>query len=290
MRSILFYLGPVPIRAYGLMLWLALVVGIIRSARAAKKTNIKPEHVVDVGLYSLLAGVLCAHLASIVLDLPYYWGNPSEIISLWKGILSPSGGLRGLSFHGGLIGGIGAAWLYTRRKGISFLAMADLCSPGLAIGYGIARIGCFLNGCCYGIPTKLPWAVRFHLDSVSGEMTPPSHPVQIYAMLASFLIAGILIMIERRQRFKGHVFLSYLAMYSVYRFLIEFLRKGVTADVAFAGITEAQVASLVMLAITVPILAIKLKKQPAPIKIRNPKSSSAKATEDKSAIRNSKGG
>ena len=259
MHSTLFKIGPVPIRAYGLMLWIALIVGLWRTLRAARYTDLKREHVVDVVLYGLLAGILSAHIVSILLDLPYYSHRPSEILDLWRGMFSPAGGIRGLSFHGGLTGAVVAALIYTRRKGIGFMAMADLCSPGLALGYGIARIGCFLNGCCYGIPTSLPWGMRFCADPVSGELTPPSHPTQLYALAASILIFIALVAIERRKRFTGQVFLSYLALYSVYRFLIEFFRKGVTAEVAFGGITEAQVVSLAVLAVTLPILCSRLR-------------------------------
>lgn len=292
MHSILFYIGPVPIRAYGLMLWIALMVGLVRTLRASKRTGIKPECVVDIALYAVLAGIIGAHIVSILLDLPYYWHDPGAIVTLWKGVLSPSGGLRGLSFHGGLIGATIAVLIYTRRKGIKFLDAADLLSPALALGYAITRIGCFLNGCCYGIPTNLPWAVRFHTDDLSGALTPPSHPTQIYAMVINIMIFALLVGIEKRRRFSGHVFFSYLAMYSVYRFLIEFLRKGVTAQVAFAGLTEAQVVSILTLAVILPLLWTRLHSKET--LLPSPKSSFAKATEDgkasedKSAIRNPK--
>lgn len=259
MHSILFHIGPVPIRAYGLMLWVALVVGLIRTVRAARRTNIKPDQVVDIAVYGTLAGIIGAHVVSILLDLSYYLRNPSEILTLWTGILSPSGGLRGLSFHGALLGAIGVTLLYTRRKGIRFLEMADLCAPGLALGYAITRIGCFLNGCCYGIATSLPWAVRFYEDPLSGTLTPPSHPTQLYAMAANLLIYIGLVAVDKRRRFTGHVFLSYLVLYSAYRFLIEFLRNGVTAEVAFAGLTEAQVASLAILVVVLPLLVARLR-------------------------------
>lgn len=283
------------------MLWIALVIGLVRTLRASKRSEITADQVVDISLYGLLAGIVFAHLTSILLDLPYYLQYPSEIVGLWSGILSASGGLRGLSFHGGLAGAIGAALLYTRLKRISFMAAADLFVPALALGYGIVRIGCFLNGCCYGVQTSLPWGVRFHIDPVSRELTLPSHPTQIYAMMASFLIFAALLSVEKRRRFPGQVFFSYLAMYSVYRFLIEFLRKGVTAEVAFAGLTQAQVVSLAVLMIAVPFLLARLKKlSPPPAEIhrpakrpplRNPQSAcgtrpSAEARE----IRNSKGG
>ena len=260
MHSVLFKIGPIPIRAYGLMLWLALVVGLLRTLRASKRSGISADQVIDISLYALLAGIVLAHLTSILLELPYYLRYPSEIRGLWSGMLSDQGGLRGLSFHGGFAGGLLAGWLYSRRKGLSFPDVADLFSPGLALGYGIARIGCFLNGCCYGLPTSVPWAVRFVTDPVTHALTVPSHPTQIYSMLASFAIFGVLVWIERRRRFGGQVFFSYVALYSVYRFLVEYLRKGVTAEVAFAGLTEAQVASLVMFAAAAVYLYVRPRR------------------------------
>lgn len=260
MRSILFQIGPIPIRAYGLMLWLGLVLGLLRTLRASKRTDIKSEYVVDLALYTVLAGIVGAHIGSILLELPFYLKNPSELTGLWRGVFSSTGGIRGLSFHAGLISALLMAFGYTRRKKLNFLEVVDLCSPGLVIGYAITRIGCFLNGCCYGIPTSLPWGVCFHADGVSGSLTPPSHPTQLYAVGASALIYVALVAIEKRRRFTGQVFLSYLCLYSVYRFLNEILRKGVTGEVAFAGLTEAQVVSLAVLIIGLPILIIKLRR------------------------------
>ena len=259
MRSILFQLGPVPIRAYGFMLWLGMMAGLYRTIRAARGTKIKAESVVDVVLYGILSGIVCAHLASILLNLPIYLKDSSGVLGLWQGIFSPGGGVRGLSFHGGLAGAVGAAYIYTRIKRIDFLSMLDLCAPGLAIAYGITRVGCFLNGCCYGIPASLPWAVQFHIDG-GFATTAPSHPTQIYAMAASFAIFGLLTVVERRRRFTGEVFTSYLALYSIYRFLNEFLRKGVTADVAFAGLTQAQIVSLVVLAVSLAVLWVNRRR------------------------------
>lgn len=245
------------------MLWFALLAGLIRTLRASKRSGLTSEQVVDISLYALLSGIVVAHLASVALDLPYYLRNPSEITGLWSGMLSAEGGLRGLSFHGGFAGGMLAAYVYTRRKGLSFLNVIDLFAPGLAIGYGIARIGCFLNGCCYGLPTDLPWAVRFVTDPVTHHLTEPSHPTQIYAMLASFAIFGILVWVERRRRFGGQVFFSYVALYAVYRFLIEFLRRGITAEVAFVGLTEAQIVSLLMFASAAAFLYVRSRTAPS---------------------------
>jgi len=233
---------------------MAVLAGWMITMRACKRTKIEPQQVADIAFYSVLIGILSAHIVSILLDFQIYWHDPSEILRLWRGILSPEGGLRGLSFHGGLIGGVGFALFYAHRHKLRFLDIADLFSPGLAVGYAIARIGCFFNGCCYGVPTNLPWAVRFHIDPVSSYLTVPSHPTQIYASIASLFIYWALVSIRKRQRYSGQVFLSYLTLYSVYRFLIEFLRSGVTAKVLFAGLTEAQFASMAILIVTCSLL------------------------------------
>jgi phosphatidylglycerol:prolipoprotein diacylglycerol transferase len=269
MRSILFHIGPIPIRAYGLMLWVGMMLALLRTLKAAKRTDIKSEYVVDLALYTVLAGIVGAHVGSILLDLPFYIKNPSEITALWTGIFSQTGGIRGLSFHAGLVSALLTALVYTRRKQLNFFEVIDLLSPGLVIGYAVTRVGCFLNGCCYGIPTTLPWGVRFHADGVSGALTPPSHPTQLYAVGASALIYIALVAVEGRRRFAGQVFLSYVCLYSVYRFLVEILRKGVTADVAFLGLTQAQIVSILMLAIALPILVAGLRNPKS--KIRNRK-------------------
>jgi phosphatidylglycerol---prolipoprotein diacylglyceryl transferase len=251
-----------------MMLWIGMMLALLRTLKAAKRTDIKSDHVVDLALYTVLAGIVGAHVGSILLDLPYYIKNPSELTALWAGIFSQTGGIRGLSFHAGLIAALLTAFIYARRKQLNFLEVIDLLSPGLVIGYALTRVGCFLNGCCYGIPTTLPWGVRFHADGVAGSLTPPSHPTQLYAVGASALIYIALAAVERRRRFAGQVFLSYVCLYSVYRFLNEILRKGVTADVAFMGLTQGQVVSILMLAIALPILIVRLRNPKSKIRDR----------------------
>jgi phosphatidylglycerol:prolipoprotein diacylglycerol transferase len=242
------------------MLWIALMVGLFRTTRAARRIGgIEVQQVVDLALYTMLGGIVMAHVVSVLLELPTYIHDPSQIGKLWSGMLSPGGGLRGLSFHGGLIGAIGVVLLYTKRHKLKFMDVADLMTPALALGYAITRIGCFLNGCCYGVPTSLPWGVRFQPDPFSSALTPPSHPTQLYATAINVVLFFILVGMEKRRRYSGQIFMSYLAMYSVYRFLIEILRRGVTAEISYLGLTQGQWASLAILAIVLPILWMRRK-------------------------------
>jgi len=243
MRSTLFKVFGIPIRAYGLMLVIGFLLGIGRAARVAKSRGIRPERMWDLGLVALISGVVGARLVYVLLDLP----NESfrGFFEVWNG---------GLSFHGGVAFAVLFGWLFVRHVGIPFRVAADLSAPSAALGYAITRIGCFLNGCCYGAPTSLPWAVRFNDH---GCLTPPSHPTQIYAAAANLLIFWVLTRIEKMNRAPGLVFACYLGLYSVYRFLIEFLRKGYTAEPWLLGFTHAQWLSVVVAAtcaVVVPIL------------------------------------
>lgn len=235
MRSILFHIGPVPIRSYGFMIVVGFVLGLWRAARVSKRFGIEPERIIDAAIIALISGIAGARLLFLLLQVPANgWGSFSQAYRIWEG---------GLSFHGGLVAAILAVGVYAKAKQIRFLTLADVLAPSVAIGYAFARIGCFMNGCCYGVETNLPWAIRF-FNPITHAFTAPSHPVQIYAFFISLGIFGILTRIEKLKRPAGFTFFSFITLYSAYRFGIEFLRKGATAEVWFAGLTQAQVVSI----------------------------------------------
>jgi phosphatidylglycerol---prolipoprotein diacylglyceryl transferase len=213
------------------MLMLAFLAGTAVAVRLARLRGISSEHVLDLTAIILVAGIVGARLLYLALQWSYFRENPTHIWRLWEG---------GLSFQGGLVAALLAGAVYCHRRGLSFQAMGDVIAPGAALGYAIGRVGCFLNGCCYGAPTDLPWACQFHDPPITGPLTPPSHPTQLYASLASLVMFGLLLGIFRRQRVTGQVLWSYLLFYAVYRFAIEFLRKGATAEVMGAYLTGAQ--------------------------------------------------
>lgn len=262
MRSILFHIGRAPIRSYGFMIIVGFMLGLWRATKVCKRRGLDPERVMDAALIGLLSGIVGARLLFLFLQVPEDgWGIFAQAHRIWEG---------GLSFHGGLIAGIGSVALYTRAKKVPFLLMADVLAPSLAIGYAFARIGCFLNGCCYGHATSLPWAVRF-LDPTSGHVTPPSHPAQLYAFAINLVIFGILTRVERLKRPMGFVSVSYIVLYSVYRFGIEFIRRGATAEVWIGGLTQAQVASLAAIVVFGIALVMMIAKSSALLNHENTK-------------------
>jgi phosphatidylglycerol:prolipoprotein diacylglycerol transferase len=234
----LFHVGPVAVHSYGTLLMVGFVAGILLAGREAKRLGLGSELAVDLGLWALVAGVVGARATFVALNWKDFSARPVEALYVWQ--------VGGLSFHGGLLGGVVAAGLLARRRRVSFWSLADMAAAGLALGYGITRFGCFLNGCCYGRPTSLPWGVRFPLFPDSAITTEPSHPTQIYAALGSFLILAVLLWMRPRLSVRGQLFLLYLLLYSVLRAAIEVLRKGYTAQVLVDGVTQAQAASAVI--------------------------------------------
>lgn len=246
MLPVLFHIGPIPVYSFGLMVTLGFAAGLWLAYRLAKSSGLPAEGLVDAAAWILVASILGARLLFVLLNWHDFVGRWGEVLKTWQG---------GMSFHGGLAGGVLAGAIFAWRRRLPFWAMADAVAPGLALGYAIGRIGCLLNGCCYGGPTSLPWGMVFR-DAEHGTLTPPSHPVQLYATLINLAICAFLVYLYRRKTATGQVLLAYLALYSLYRFAVESLRKGYTAHELAFGLTQAQVASLVVLALSAAALAV----------------------------------
>lgn len=241
MYPILFHIGPIPIRAYGLFIILGSLAGVWLAHRRASRFGIDPEFVLDVFLPALAAGVAGARLLYVLLeylqDPTPYWQDPWLPFKVWRG---------GLSFHGGLFAGLAVVLGMAKRRGVPLLPFMDLAAPAVPLAHAIARIGCFLNGCCYGRPTDLPWACVFEVEA-SGRWTPPSHPTQVYAALGNLLICGAILWFQGRPRPEGTSAWLYFLLYSVKRFVVEHFRAGATAVVTpLGGLTVGQIASLLI--------------------------------------------
>jgi phosphatidylglycerol:prolipoprotein diacylglycerol transferase len=231
-------IGPFTLYSFGLMVILGFGAGLWLATRLARRRGLPGDAFLDAAVVILFAGVIGARLLFVGLNWSEYSRNILEVTALWRG---------GMSFHGGVIAGVLAGAWYLRRHRLPVAAMADTAAPGLALGYAIGRIGCFLNGCCYGGPTNLPWGVHFPVPGA--DPAALYHPAQLYATIISLGLAGLLTACYLRPHRVGQVMALYVCGYSVYRFLIESLRKGVTAEVFALGLTEAQAFSLLTLAL-----------------------------------------
>jgi len=238
MHPVLFTIGHGPhafsLHTYGVMLMIAFLAGTARACYRAKSVPdlvrpITPDTVTDAAIWIVLSAIVGARVLFVLCDWSDYKLNPGSMVAVWQG---------GMSFHGGLIGGILAGVTYCRVKHIRIPIMADLLAPSVMLGYAIGRIGCFFNGCCYGAPTNLPWAFRFNDN---GVITPPSHPTQLYSSFLSFLFFGLLVRFEAgKGAFPGRVACWYLILAATERFVMEIWRAGVTSSGMFLGLTEVQ--------------------------------------------------
>lgn len=214
----LFHIGSFSMPTYGALVAVAFLTALWLTARFAKQRGVNSEQVVNLGVYCALTGMLGAKLLMIALD-PEYRVHPGEIFSL--DTLQSAG-----IFYGGFITALVFAFFYMRSQQLPVLATADLFAPGVAIGHGIGRLGCFAAGCCWGKPTPLPWAVTFtNKDATTGvPLGVPLHPTQIYEALAEGIICLVLIWRLKRGHSDGQIIGLYFLLYGMVRFGVEFLR------------------------------------------------------------------
>ena len=155
------------------------------------------------------------------------------------------------------MGGVAGCALYLSRRNVGFARMADALAPSITIGYAITRVGCFLNGCCHGTPSDLPWAIALPHIADHGAADVTRHPAQLYAALASLIIFGLLLLVRKHLRRNGHLFLAYLIFYSIGRFIVEFFRRGASAE-PFGPIPSLTVAQFASICIAIAAGALML--------------------------------
>ncbi|MDP9171454.1 MAG: prolipoprotein diacylglyceryl transferase [Acidobacteriota bacterium] len=214
----LFHIGSFSVPSYGVLVALAFLAALGLASKFAKQRGLNSEKVLNLGVYCALIGMLGAKVLMIALD-PDYREHPMEIFSL---ATLQSAGI----FFGGLIAALVFAFYYMRAQGLPVLTTSDVFAPGLALGHGIGRLGCFAAGCCWGRPTHLPWAVTFNNpEATTGvPLGIPLHPTQLYEAFAEGIICLILIACLHRKHRDGSVIGLYLMLYGAVRFGVEFLR------------------------------------------------------------------
>ena len=209
------------LHTYGVLVALAFLAALWLIGKLARRAGFDPDAVLNLGIYCALAAIAGAKVMMLVIDVPYYREHPGEIFSLST---LQAGGV----FYGGLIAALVTAFLYMRKKRLPPLETADVFAPGIALGHGIGRLGCFSAGCCWGLPTNLPWAVTFTNPEanrlVGVPLGIPMHPTQLYEALAEFAIFAVVYRAIRRPHNRGAIISLYLMLYSVARFAVEFVR------------------------------------------------------------------
>ena len=266
LHSIILDLGWFKIASYGLMVAIGMLVGVWIATVRAKKMGESSSLILDLTVWVVLAGIIGARFFYV-------------FIEGWTEVLSRPFGQTliyflkirqgGLSFFGALAFSVPVGIIYLLKRGVNLWKIADIMAPSIAIGEAFARIGCFLNGCCFGnpCPSDAFYGVEFPVDSIPYQHYGGAvsvYPTQIISSINAFFIFLILSFLLRHRKFDGQIFWLFVLMYSVTRFFIDFIR-GDSGDTFFGGLlfgifTLAQAMCFIGAAMSIVMLVVLSKR------------------------------
>jgi len=240
MHQYLFFIGNFPVRAYGLILSLSIMLATCTAYFLAKQDGRWHNHVPDIGIYCGLAGIVGARLWDVFFfDWDYYGSHILEIPFVWQG---------GMAIQGGVIMGALVGYIYTKRHNIDTWAFADIvAAPAIIIGQSIGRMANFLNGDAFGHPTGGFFGIIYPNTTLAHQVygNQPLWPAEVWEGQLDVVIFVLLLLFRTTNHAKGQVFILYAVLYSISRFFLEFLR-GDYATIAF-GLKSAQLTSLTVI-------------------------------------------
>lgn len=247
MKPVLFHIFDFPVYSYSVFVVLAYLAALGYGYLTAHRRGLDTLHVIDVSLWLFIGGIAGARIMFVAVDHKRFLAHPLDALKIWQG---------GLVFYGGLAGAVIAGFLYLRRKKLEPWPWADLIAPTAMITLAVGRIGCFLNGCCYGkIAPDLPWGVVYPVSHPAlGLAQYPVHPAPLYESGAAVIIFAVLALLQARKRFDGQVFWAMVLLYSAARFPLEYFRGDPRGKVLFLSTSQAMavvgvVAAVVFMAV-----------------------------------------
>ncbi len=223
MHPVLFQIGDTAVHSYGVLVTLAMVIGLAVAMLLARKSGLNVMETATFLLFLVMVSLAGAKIYLMIYNGVDLW-LADKPLSLSAMLQDESLGV----FYGGYIAGIFFSIWYLRKVGMPLWKVSD-CIPAAALLHAIGRVGCFFGGCCYGRPSSVPWAVTFpgHLFAV--------HPTQLYEALLNLVNFGVLLSAFKRKRFDGQVFCLYIINYSVIRYTVEIFRGGPGRGYLFEG-------------------------------------------------------
>ena len=247
-NPVAFHIGAYEVRWYGIIVALgvaALILWVWRQLRGKWAELPKPPEITVI-VPAIVSGIVVSKLFHVIDRWDYYSQNPGQVFS---------GG--GLSIYGAVIGTSLFFLIYSKVRHYPFGFFADLAAPGIILAQTIGRIGCTINGCCYGRPAPewLPWSMVYTHPNSYAPLGVALYPTQPYEIIFCLIGFAILLRLRRRLKPDGALFLVYLTLYSAWRVGIDFLREGTPF---IPGLHQAQFISVIVLAVTIPILALRM--------------------------------
>ncbi|MEH0020074.1 MAG: prolipoprotein diacylglyceryl transferase [Desulfobacter sp.] len=248
MYPILLEIGSLKLYTYGLFLALGFVIAIWFTKRNARFFGISDQAVSDLFFVILLAAIVGARLLYVIINPEPYKQNFLDIFKIWNG---------GLVFFGGFVAAFLAAFVFLKIRRMEIWKTADILAPGLALGHSVGRLGCLFAGCCYGRTCELPFAVTFTHPQSLAPLNVMLHPTQLYMVASNFILFLVLLAIQKRKRFNGMVFLSYVMLYSVFRAVVEYFRGDFRGDFFFDFLSLSQGIGLVVSCLALGFMIVR---------------------------------
>jgi phosphatidylglycerol:prolipoprotein diacylglycerol transferase len=255
----IFRIGNFPVTTYGMFLAVGMLLALFVASRLAARDGLPRERMYDLGLWTLIGGLLGSKILMIFTE---------ENVQIFSLDFLRSGGV----YYGGFLGGFVAVAVLIRYYNLPFWKVTDALAPGLALGQAFGRQGCFAAGCCWGKHTDLPWGVHFSEKGHEYTGVPiygPDgsdlylHPTQLYESFFMLLVFAFLVYLHRRKKFDGQVLIAYGIIYSIFRFLIEFLRDDPRGDLfgltTMTGLSTSQIISLIVAAGAIIFMIMRLR-------------------------------
>ncbi len=242
-NPIAFTIGSFSVRWYGIMVALAVVVVVLWLFWEIRKgAKISYDQLFTAALIGIPSGIIFSRILHVIDLWDYYSAHPGQIV-----------GFSGLTIYGAILGAVLAVWIYSRFSRFRFGYVMDLLVPGVLLAQAVGRVGCTINGCCYGsaAPSWLPWSVVYTNSQCYAPLGVAVHPTQVYEIVFLLIAFGVLFPLRKRFQPDGSLFLIYLGAYSAWRVGVGFLRDGTSF---LFGLHQAQVIGIIVLLIVIPIL------------------------------------
>jgi phosphatidylglycerol:prolipoprotein diacylglycerol transferase len=245
-NPIAFTIGDISVRWYGVMVALAVVELILWMVwRIRRGADISYDSVITVALIAIPSGIIISRLLHIIDLWSFYMANPRLLLDF-----------EGLTIWGAILGATLGIWIYSRFTDFKFGYFMDVITPGVLLAQAIGRVGCTINGCCYGNECSLPWCVIYTNPNSYAPVGVAVHPTQLYELAFLLAVFGVLFWLRKRFRPDGSLFMIYLGLYSAWRLGIGFLREGTNF---LFGLQQAQVIGIIVLLIVIPLLVLRTR-------------------------------